>query len=141
VTTVVHSADGPVEVDRRRAPTRRQRKALRHRHPVCQFPGCHHAGRFEAHHVVERAKGGRTRLANLVRLCGFHHRMVHLHGLLLTLHPDRSLTVADRRGAPIDRPIPVLDFDVDRPAKPDLIGQWYGEDLHINDCLAGAGIT
>ena len=141
VTTVVDTPDGPVDIDHQRAPTRRQRRALTHRHPTCQFPGCHHAGRFEAHHVIERAKGGRTKLANLVRLCWFHHRMVHLHQLLLTLHPDRTLTATTRDGTPIDKPLPHLQFTVDPPDKPDLIGQWYGDHLNINDCLTSAGIT
>lgn len=140
VTTVVDTGDGPVEIDKRRAPTKRQRKRLRLKHPMCQFTGCHHAGKFDAHHVVERGKGGRTALSNLVRLCWFHHRMVHLHALLLTLHPDRTLTVTTSDGTPIDRPIPKLTFDVDRPVDPDLIGQWQGDRMHINDCLYAAGI-
>lgn len=41
----------------------------------------------------------------------------------------------------LDRPLPTLEFSVDPPAKPELIGQWYGDNLHINDSLAGAGIT
>ncbi|MGD9996947.1 MAG: HNH endonuclease signature motif containing protein, partial [Ilumatobacteraceae bacterium] len=109
------------------------------RHPMCQFPGCHHAGRFDAHHVVERAKGGKTKLANLTRLCWFHHRMVHLHRLILTLHRDRTVTVTTRDGRPIDRPIPLLDFDLDPPERPDRIGGWQGDHLDINECLLAAG--
>lgn len=95
VTTVVESPDGPV-VDRRRTPTKGQRRRLALRHRTCQFPGCHHAGRFDAHHVVDHRRGGRTVLRNLVRACAFHHRMIHLHHLVLTLHSDRRLTSLDR---------------------------------------------
>ncbi|MCB1001679.1 MAG: DUF222 domain-containing protein [Acidimicrobiales bacterium] len=131
VTTVVDTPDGPVERDRRAAPSKRQRRFLQRRHPTCQFPGCHHGGRFEAHHVVERAKGGRTRLNNLVRLCWLHHRMVHLHGLVLTLHPDRTLTVATADGQPIDRAIPITEFVIDPPADPHRLGGWSGQHLDL----------
>ncbi|MGD9996958.1 MAG: hypothetical protein AB7L17_23840 [Ilumatobacteraceae bacterium] len=140
VTTVVDHPDGEVVIDRQKAPNRRQRRALARRHPMCQFPGCHHAGRFDAHHVVERAKGGKTKLANLTRLCWFHHRMVHLHRLILTLHRDRTVTVTTRDGRPIDRPIPLLDdYGIDPPERPDRIGGWQGDHLDINECLLAAG--
>ncbi|MTA13472.1 MAG: DUF222 domain-containing protein, partial [Actinobacteria bacterium] len=64
VTTVIDTPDGPIERDRKKAPSKRQRNFLQRRHPTCQFPGCHHAGKFDAHHVIERSKGGRTKLNN-----------------------------------------------------------------------------
>ena len=88
-------------------------------------------GAFEAHHVVERAKGGRTKLRNLARLCWLHHRMVHLHRLVLTLHPDRSLTVTTADGHPIDRPIAVTDFNVDAPQDPNRLGGWSGQQMDL----------
>ncbi|MCX6522233.1 MAG: HNH endonuclease signature motif containing protein [Actinobacteria bacterium] len=131
VTTVVDTPEGPIERDRQAAPNRRQRRFLQRRHPTCQFPGCHHAGTFDAHHVIERAKGGRTKLNNLVRLCWLHHRMVHLHGLVLTLHRDRTLTVATADGRAIDRPIPITDFTVDRPEDPNRLGGWSGQQMDL----------
>ena len=131
VTTVVDTPEGPIERDRRPAPTRRQRRFLQRRHPTCQFPGCHHAGKFEAHHVIERAKGGRTKLNNLVRLCWLHHRMVHLHGLILTLHRDRTLTVTTAEGQPLDRPIPITDFTIDPPEDPNRLGGWSGQHMDL----------
>ncbi|MEZ5260021.1 MAG: DUF222 domain-containing protein [Ilumatobacteraceae bacterium] len=103
VTTVAHDVLGPDIVRTQPAPSNRQRRRLAARHRTCQFPGCHHDGDFDAHHVIERRRGGPTALWNLVRLCRFHHRLVHLHGLLLTLHPDRSLTVVWPDGTPLDR--------------------------------------
>ena len=49
---------------------------LRDRH--CAFPGCDRPPLMcHAHHVVHRALGGKTKLDNLVLLCGHHHRVVH----------------------------------------------------------------
>lgn len=142
VVTVAETPDGPVEIDRRRAPTKRQRRWLGLRHRTCQFPGCHHAGAFEAHHVVEHGKGGLTRLANLARLCWYHHRVVHLEHLQLTLRRDRTLDVRFPAGNPLDRPIPAAEFTVEPPDHPDRVaGTWYGDDLQLNEALIGLGIV
>jgi len=42
----------------------------------CRFPGCTAPGR-DHHHAVHWARGGETKLENLVLLCWFHHRAVH----------------------------------------------------------------
>lgn len=136
VTTVVDTPEGPIEKDRQKAPSRRQRRFLERRHPTCQFPGCHHSGTFEAHHVVEHAKGGRTRLSNLVRVCWFHHRQIHLHGFVLTLHPDRRLHITTSDGRPLDRVIPISDFGVDRPDDPNRIGAWTGQHMDLPYVIA-----
>jgi hypothetical protein len=81
--------------------------------------------------VVERSKGGRTTLDNLIRLCWLHHRMVHLMGLVLTLYPDRTLSVCTADGTPIDRTIPITEFSVDPPDDPDRLGGWSGQHLDL----------
>ena len=49
---------------------------VRDRH--CAFPGCRRPPIMcQAHHIVPWAQGGTTKLANLVQLCGHHHRTVH----------------------------------------------------------------
>jgi hypothetical protein len=49
---------------------------VRDRH--CRFPGCTRPPVMcHAHHVTHRVDGGATSLANLVLLCGHHHRLVH----------------------------------------------------------------
>ena len=53
------------------------RRALRLRDRHCRFPGCHRTRHLHAHHVWHWADGGPTDLANLLLLCGFHHRFVH----------------------------------------------------------------
>jgi len=46
----------------------------------CQFPGCENRRWVDAHHIVHWARGGETKLDNLVLLCGRHHRLVHEGG-------------------------------------------------------------
>jgi hypothetical protein len=64
---------------------------LRDRH--CAWPGgCDKppAG-CQVHHIVPRAHGGKTRLNDLILLCGYHHQVcIHRLGWTLILHPDGS---------------------------------------------------
>ena len=49
---------------------------VRDRH--CAFPGCNRPPVMgHAHHIVHWADGGDTSLANLVLVCGEHHRVLH----------------------------------------------------------------
>jgi hypothetical protein len=78
---VDHAPDGSVlDVGRRsRTVPPAVRRALEVRDRGCRFPGC--GLRFaEGHHVVHWAKGGETKLTNLVLLCRHHHRLVHEGG-------------------------------------------------------------
>ncbi|HEY2599887.1 MAG TPA: DUF222 domain-containing protein [Candidatus Dormibacteraeota bacterium] len=60
------------------APTRR---ALRTRDRGCRFPGCDRQVNWSTpHHIVAWARGGHSKLPNLVLLCYFHHRLVHEGG-------------------------------------------------------------
>ncbi|MEO8744320.1 MAG: DUF222 domain-containing protein, partial [Candidatus Dormibacter sp.] len=60
------------------APTRR---ALQARDRGCRWPGCgRDVGWTNAHHVEFWARGGSTKLTNLLLLCYFHHRLVHEGG-------------------------------------------------------------
>ena len=57
------------------------RRALRARDKGCRWPGCEReVGWVNAHHIEFWARGGQTKLHNLVLLCHFHHRMVHEGG-------------------------------------------------------------
>jgi hypothetical protein len=79
---IVENEDGePLSVGRKtRAISPALHRALRSRDGGCRFPGCDRVGCTEGHHVVHWAKGGETKLSNLVTLCWFHHRLVHEGG-------------------------------------------------------------
>ena len=49
------------------------RRALIVRDPTCVIAGCYERDDLEIDHVVEREQGGPTSLANLCRLCRYHH--------------------------------------------------------------------
>jgi hypothetical protein len=55
-------------------------RALKARDGGCRFPGCTHTRSTEGHHVKHWADGGKTKLGNLLTLCGFHHHLVHEGG-------------------------------------------------------------
>ena len=68
---------------------RPMRRALIVRDHGCAFPGCGRPPRWcHGHHIRHWAHGGPTALANLVLLCGRHHRTIHHHGWDVDLAPD-----------------------------------------------------
>jgi hypothetical protein len=84
----------PLDVGRRTAvisPALRRAVIVRDR--GCRFPGCDRPHSWcDAHHVVHRADGGPTALANLVLLCRRHHPMVHARsGFRLGLEDGRPV--------------------------------------------------
>jgi hypothetical protein len=89
--------------------------------------------------VVEHGRRGRSKVRNFARLCAFHHRLVHVHRLQLTLLADRTLLVSREDGTPIDRPLPYLELPVDEPVDPSRLGQWHGEKLDVGMCLDALG--
>ena len=57
------------------------RRALRTRDKGCRWPGCDRQVNWSTpHHIDFWARGGLSKLANLVLLCYFHHRLVHEGG-------------------------------------------------------------
>ncbi len=68
----------PLNVGRRRRtmPTALAR-ALSIRDQGCRFPGCDHKMYVEGHHIQHWARGGETKLHNMIQLCHLHHRAVH----------------------------------------------------------------
>jgi HNH endonuclease len=79
-------------------PHLRRAVILRDRH--CAFPGCRQApAACQVHHLIPRAKGGKTALTNLALLCTFHHLIaVHRWGWTLTLHADGTTTATSPDG-------------------------------------------
>ena len=79
VLTLVEDPQGqPLDIGRkRRTIPPAIGRALRARDSGCRFPGCGNRRFVEGHHIAHWARGGPTRLTNLVLLCRFHHRQVH----------------------------------------------------------------
>jgi Domain of unknown function (DUF222)/HNH endonuclease len=79
VVSIVENEQGePLNVGRKtRSVPPAIRRALNARDRGCRFPGCSNARYVDAHHIQHWAKGGETKLSNLVQVCRFHHRQVH----------------------------------------------------------------
>jgi len=76
------------------------RRAVTVRDRHCRWPGCHQppAG-CQPHHIIPRAHGGPTSLANMLLLCTFHHLIaIHRWGWQIALHPDGTVTVTSPDG-------------------------------------------
>jgi len=98
---VDHNGHGCDEGRQSRVLNRRLRRAVHRRdHGMCRFPGCGTTIWLHAHHIVHWADGGPTDLANLVSLCGFHHRQIHEGGWNLAI-VDREITWSDPEGIPV----------------------------------------
>ena len=76
------------------------RRLLVERDRHCAFPGCQAPPRAcHGHHLIPRAKGGTTRLTNLVLLCSFHHlTVIHRWGWTLALNADGTTTATSPGG-------------------------------------------
>ena len=79
IVVIVEDANGqPLDVGRKtRSIPPAMRRALLSRDRGCRFPGCSNTRYVDGHHIHHWARGGETKLANLVSLCRFHHRQVH----------------------------------------------------------------
>jgi hypothetical protein len=78
-------------------------RALRTRDGCCRGPGCTERRFVDGHHVVHWARGGETKLSNLVLLCRRHHRMVHEGQCRLVVTPSGAVAFARPDGTPIPR--------------------------------------
>jgi hypothetical protein len=74
----------------------RNRRAVLARDKCCRMPGCDRPARWtDIHHIRERANGGAHQLENLVALCRFHHRYVHLNKLKLRWDRDHLTLIVE----------------------------------------------
>jgi hypothetical protein len=80
--------------------SRRLRRALEFRDPVCAVPGCGATRALHGHHIWHWEDGGPTELWNLVLVCPFHHRSHH-RGLITIRGPGDAVRVTDAAGRPI----------------------------------------
>jgi len=97
VTTVAHSG---------RTIPLALRRALSERDPVCVVPGCDTRDNLEIDHIRPFAEGGPASLANLARLCHWHHYLKTHHDHHLERGDEDSGDGPDWRWtAPDDPPI------------------------------------
>jgi hypothetical protein len=82
-------------------PHLRRAVILRDRH--CGAPGCFQPpNACHVHHTTPRSKGGRTRLADLILLCAFHHLIVvHKWDWTITLNADGTTTMRSPDGSKV----------------------------------------
>jgi hypothetical protein len=92
---VIIDAPGELNLGRStRLANRAQRRALRAIYTTCAIPGCTvRYNRTKLHHVIWWEHDGLTDLDNLLPVCEQHHHNIHNDGWLLTLQPDRTLTI------------------------------------------------
>jgi hypothetical protein len=104
--TILHGEGRVLDVGRKtRAIPSSMRRAIDVRDEGrCQFPGCENRRWVDAHHIVHWARGGQTKIDNLVLLCSRHHRLVHEGGFGVARVADGSLVF--RR--PDGRPVPAV---------------------------------
>ena len=74
------------------------RRALHIRQKTCMFPACTQRHHTDAHHVEHWADGGQTDLGNLLRLCRFHHGLVHEGGFDVRRAPRGGFVFHDPHG-------------------------------------------
>ena len=93
------------------------RRLVALRDQQCQHPGgCDQpAAGCEPHHVVHRADGGRTSLANLKGNWWHHHVALHELGWTLTAHPDGTSHITSPTGKTIhSHSPPTANYDPDK---------------------------
>jgi len=81
----------------------RTRLAIEERDGGCRVPGCERTRWLHVHHVTHWEDGGTTDTANLMALCGRHHRLHHRGQLGISGDADRpdGITFTDARGRPL----------------------------------------
>jgi hypothetical protein len=92
---VVIDAPGQLNLGRStRLANRAQRRALHGLYATCAIPGCRvRYSRTKLHHVTWWRHHGLTDLDNLLPVCEQHHQKIHHDGWLITLGPNRELTI------------------------------------------------
>ncbi len=92
---IIIDAPGQLNLGRStRVANRAQRRALGAVYATCAIPGCHvRYSRTKLHHVIWWRHHGNTDLDNLLPVCEQHHQNIHNDGWLLTLTPERTLTI------------------------------------------------
>ncbi|NOX31567.1 MAG: HNH endonuclease [Actinobacteria bacterium] len=86
-----------------KVPKRLRRQLVRRDQGRCQFPGCCSKRRLHAHHVIHWARGGPTKLDNLILVCSFHHHLLHEGGWSFRSDNKGGFTLHSPAGELVDR--------------------------------------
>jgi hypothetical protein len=76
----------------RTIPRALRRAILRRDGRCCRFPGCTNRTFLHIHHLIHVASNGPTERENLMLLCTFHHRLVHVGGWRVRGRASDALT-------------------------------------------------
>jgi len=126
VVPIAEREGGPLTVGRKtRTVPPALRRALQSRDEGCCFPGCGQRRLVDAHHVRHWAKGGETKLSNLLLLCRRHHRLVHEDGYGVEVRRGRHCVFRRPDGRAIPAAPPPRRGNTDR----------------LRDCHRRAGIA
>ncbi len=92
---VVIDAPGELNLGRTtRLANRAQRRALQGLYATCAVPGCRvRYSRLKLHHLIWWEHGGTSDLDNFLPICEQHHHKIHHNGWLVSLGPNRELTI------------------------------------------------
>ena len=75
------------------------RRLVEGRDGGCRFLECGRTRWTHAHHINHWAEGGPTNLDNLITLCGFHHRLIHKQGWVITGNPNGEVEFINQWGS------------------------------------------
>ena len=101
VRGILEAGGRPVSVGRAfRIVPERTRVVVEERDRGCRVPGCDRSRGLQVHHIAHWEDGGATDTANLVALCGRHHRLHHRGGLGICGDADdpNGVVFTDARG-------------------------------------------
>jgi hypothetical protein len=108
IVKILEDSEGePLDVGRKtRTIPPSLRRALKSRDQGCVFPGCTHKRYVDGHHIHHWAKGGETKLSNLVSLCRTHHRAVHEGGIRIQRLDEGAWRFVKRNGESLRACVP-----------------------------------
>jgi hypothetical protein len=95
---------------------------------------------MDAHHIDHWANGGDTKPSNLISLCRFHHRAVHVGGIRIDRLDDGALRFVKSNGVPVDIVAPGFTQprgDWRNIPTGSLVNRWRGERMDYGLAVDG----
>jgi len=128
-------------------PALRRTVLLRDQHR-CRVPGCSNARFVDVHHIELRSEGGRHELANLITVCGAHHRAAHRGQLVIEGDAHMGVRVRHADGTDYGQALQADALDVQAKLFSALRGLGFRErevrevlaELRQDEGLGGASV-